>query len=791
VPRRALSPLHWAAALGNKAAVDQLFAQGFHDRDTGVVPADDDGSAPVPPVVLAAIGGHADVALAINAKAPHANLAEYRQWIGDASLKAKLAGKQAGPTPAIKQQLPLIEPQASLDPIARAEQPLLACAFDYDVRAVEAAALSGVAARDRYGVTALHVLAARSTWRRESEERMAACVKALILRGADVNARDVNGSTPLLYAVQSANAAVARALVDGGANVNLANALGHQPLDVCQYGLASLLPGPAKLPAPATVARLSAIRDLLRQKNATVSPTTYDVPTLPPSSYLEANLARGVAFDGRKPKAVAARAVVAKKAHFKKPQKVEDEEDDEDSDGSGSRSGSDEDDETATSDDEGEATSDDGTATSDDAEAPSGFSFGGMAGGAFAGRGGAYASRGGGRGGASAGRGAYAGRGGGRGGASAGRGGMAGGAFAGRGGAYASRGGRGGFGQSGSPPQAPAMSFGTFGTPYPASGEPQQVQAQSFSFGSTSQATAAPSAFLFGSPQPTAAPDAFGSFGSPQPTAAPASFGSFGTPYHAGAAAAPPMNLWAQAVPPEISVRSAASGLVVMLGRMPFTTKLAELRALCQQRGMTDASSGSQFWFQEQCKSDSLTIGDLSRTALSVMLDLRPTVQPSRNIFHAPTSTPPLSTAVRAASSVFRAPSTPPQSTGASSFGWQPQVTPVRSYGQSAVPQPHQWQPQPQQQPQQQPLPQQPLQQQPQQLARDAVPDLTGTRTPVAKLLLLVAHLFKRGALVAGERAKLKQLVLANDATLLAVLECFEVDGDEDELLDSLKQVAK
>jgi hypothetical protein len=71
-----------------------------------------------------------------------------------------------------------------------------------------------------------------------------------------------------------------------------------------------------------------------------------------------------------------------------------------------------------------------------------------------------------------------------------------------------------------------------------------------------------------------------------------------------------------------------------------------------------------------------------------------------------------------------------------------------------------------------------------------AAVDLTGTRTPVAKLLLLVSHLFKRGSLTPAQRAALKQRVMSGDPALLAVLECFEVDADLGELLDSMRALS-
>jgi hypothetical protein len=62
---------------------------------------------------------------------------------------------------------------------------------------------------------------------------------------------------------------------------------------------------------------------------------------------------------------------------------------------------------------------------------------------------------------------------------------------------------------------------------------------------------------------------------------------------------------------------------------------------------------------------------------------------------------------------------------------------------------------------------------------------LSSARTPIAKLLLLISHLYKQGRLNAAQRSTLKDKAMASDAALLACIEAFEVDGDIDEILDS------
>lgn len=57
-------------------------------------------------------------------------------------------------------------------------------------------------------------------------------VTLLIQHGADVNARDVNGETPLYFAVSTGSSEAVRTLLAAGANPNLATAKGETPLDV-------------------------------------------------------------------------------------------------------------------------------------------------------------------------------------------------------------------------------------------------------------------------------------------------------------------------------------------------------------------------------------------------------------------------------------------------------------------------------------------------------------------------------------------------------------------------------
>lgn len=71
------------------------------------------------------------------------------------------------------------------------------------------------------GETALHIVAKRGN---------ALYARFLLGKGADANARDPRGNTPLLAAVDANAGSVIDALIAARANVNLANAAGETPL---------------------------------------------------------------------------------------------------------------------------------------------------------------------------------------------------------------------------------------------------------------------------------------------------------------------------------------------------------------------------------------------------------------------------------------------------------------------------------------------------------------------------------------------------------------------------------
>ena len=78
-----------------------------------------------------------------------------------------------------------------------------------------------VNAKDKYGLTPLH----HAAWQGRNE-----IVELLIANGADVNAKDVDGGTPLHYAAWQGRNEIVELLIANGADVNAKDVDGGTPL---------------------------------------------------------------------------------------------------------------------------------------------------------------------------------------------------------------------------------------------------------------------------------------------------------------------------------------------------------------------------------------------------------------------------------------------------------------------------------------------------------------------------------------------------------------------------------
>lgn len=103
--------------------------------------------------------------------------------------------------------------------------------------------------RDRDGRTELHYASGREG----SIER----VRELIEAGADVNAADKKGLTPLHFASEGAQPEAVEALVAAGADIDKQDKFGNSPM-----GAAILVPGPEAKATVRTFLRLGANPDL-------------------------------------------------------------------------------------------------------------------------------------------------------------------------------------------------------------------------------------------------------------------------------------------------------------------------------------------------------------------------------------------------------------------------------------------------------------------------------------------------------------------------------------------------
>ena len=105
-----------------------------------------------------------------------------------------------------------------------------------------------VNAKDKYGLTPLHYAA----WQGRNE-----IVELLTANGADVNAKDVDGGTPLHEAASDGRKEVVELLIDNGADVNVKDDRGMTPLDWAE--------GVSRRDLPEVKASKKGIADLLRK----------------------------------------------------------------------------------------------------------------------------------------------------------------------------------------------------------------------------------------------------------------------------------------------------------------------------------------------------------------------------------------------------------------------------------------------------------------------------------------------------------------------------------------------
>lgn len=127
---------------------------------------------------------------------------------------------------------------------------------------------------DHYGLTALH-----NPFRLDQAAN-AKCVQLLIAQGADVNARNAKGQTPLWMAVDVSlqswedNSLSIHALLDAGADIFIADHQGKTPYDLLRESKDNGWSGES------VVARINAIHDQARMKQDTVEPPISSRPAV-------------------------------------------------------------------------------------------------------------------------------------------------------------------------------------------------------------------------------------------------------------------------------------------------------------------------------------------------------------------------------------------------------------------------------------------------------------------------------------------------------------------------------
>jgi len=107
---------------------------------------------------------------------------------------------------------------------------------DCDLILMLAAGHADASLKNRYGQAPLHLLCSNFK-RQEADSVLTKCFDALLSTGADIDAKDNEGSTPLMYAVKRDNPFVARLLLKNKANVSVVNYYGETALHLaCSCG---------------------------------------------------------------------------------------------------------------------------------------------------------------------------------------------------------------------------------------------------------------------------------------------------------------------------------------------------------------------------------------------------------------------------------------------------------------------------------------------------------------------------------------------------------------------------
>jgi len=86
--------------------------------------------------------------------------------------------------------------------------------------------------RNRRGAEPLHYAADANRWKPAAQRRT---IEFLLTAGADPNALDKSGVAPLHRAVRTRSSPAVRALLSGGADVNLKNGRGSTPLNLARH----------------------------------------------------------------------------------------------------------------------------------------------------------------------------------------------------------------------------------------------------------------------------------------------------------------------------------------------------------------------------------------------------------------------------------------------------------------------------------------------------------------------------------------------------------------------------